>query len=836
MLFYTNVHCRGNNIYFRGYQDGKKINQKLPFKPSFFVLSNKASKFKTLHGENLEQLKFDSIGEARDFIKRYKDVNNFPIFGNTNYATQFISKVFPNNIEFDMSQMKIVTIDIETSTEYGFPDPRTGQEEILLITIQDFNTKEIISFGCKPFLVQKQNHTYVECADEFDLLRKFIDHLKEDYPDIITGWNVQLFDMAYLSTRITKVLGERALSECSPYKLIEEFEVPYAKGRTQLAYNWIGISVLDYMDLYKKFSFKVQESYSLDFIAKEELGKEKLKHGYSSFKDFYTKDWKLYVEYNVVDVELVDQLEDRMNLINLILTMAYDAKCNFFEIYSSVRTWDSIIYNALLKENVIVRNPIPVDPLLDRQIIGAFVKEPVPGKYDWVVSFDATSLYPSIMMTFNMSPETLVDGEKHLADDEKSIQKLLKHEVNTSGLLDKDLTMAANGQCFRRDVTGILPRLIEYYFNLRQIVKKDMIKAQQMYEETKDTIHMKHVTALNSKQMAAKILMNSLYGACGNVYFRHYDTRLAEGITMTGQFIIRYVATKLNEYLNKECGTTGIDYSFYSDTDSTYLTLGKLVERYFSNKTTQQKVDLIDTACEKSISVIIDKAVEDVSEYLNVYQRRISFKREVIAESGVWLAKKRYALNVHNAEGVVYDPPKLKVQGMEIVRSSTPASVRSALKDAVKIVLTRDEKALREFVVNMESTWHKLSYSEIAFPRSVNGVSQYRDKTTIYKKGTPIHVRGALIYNHLVEQKGLEKSYQKIQEGDKIKFLYLREPNPLGTNVITFNNGIPKEFGIEQYVDYEMMFEKAFLDPLNTLVQTVGWELKEKASLKGLFG
>jgi len=642
--------------------------------------------------------------------------------------------------------------------------------------------------------------------------------------------------MAYLSTRITKVLGDRALSECSPYKLIEEFEVPYAKGRTQLAYNWIGISTLDYMELYKKFSYKVQESYSLDFIAKEELGKEKIKHGYNSFKDFYSKDWKLFVEYNVVDVELVDQLEDRMNLINLILTMAYDAKCNFFEIYSSVSTWDSIIYNALLKDNIIVRNPIPVDPLVDRQIIGAFVKEPVPGKYDWVVSFDATSLYPSIMMSFNMSPETLVDGEKHLADEEKSIQKLLKHEVNTSKLLDKDLAMAANGQCFRRDVTGILPRLIEYYFNLRQIVKKEMIQAQKMYEETKDPIYMKHVTSLNSKQMAAKILMNSLYGACGNIYFRHYDTRLAEGITMTGQFIIRYVANKLNDYLNKECGTTGIDYSFYSDTDSTYLTLGKLVERYFSAKTTQQKVDLIDTACEKSISGIINKAVEDVSDYLNVYQKHISFKREVIAESGVWLAKKRYALNVHNAEGVVYDPPKLKVQGMEIVRSSTPASVRSALKDALKIVLTQDEKTLRQFVADLEARWFKLGYSEIAFPRSVNGVSQYRDKTTIYKKGTPIHVRGALIYNHLVEQKGLEMSYQKIQEGDKIKFLYLREPNPLGTNVITFNNGIPLEFGIEQYVDYEMMFQKAFLDPLNTLVETVGWQLKEKASLKGLFG
>ena len=834
-MFYTNVYGRGNYVYFRGIKDGKRVSQKIPFQPSLFVRSGKESKYKSLKGENLERIKFSSINEAKDFVKQYREVSNFPIFGNTNYSYQFISKLFPGEIEFDMSQMKIYTIDIETSTEYGFPDPRTAQEDVLLITIQDFNTKQITSFGCKPFLTEQQNVNYVLCKDEFDLLRQFVDFIKSAYPDIITGWNMQLFDIAYLSSRIQRVLGERALQECSPHGVIDQFEVPYAKGRTQLAFNWTGISTLDYMDLYKKFSYKTLESYALDFVATEELDKQKVKHNYGSFKEFYTKDWKLFVEYNIVDVELVDQLEVKMKLINLILTMAYDAKCNFMDIYSSVRTWDCIIYNALLKRNIIVHNPPPIDPASDRMIMGAFVKEPHPSKYDWVVSYDATSLYPSIMMTFNMSPETLLDGQKYLADDEKSIEKLINKEVKTAQLKKDDITMVANGQCFRKDFKGILPELIEYYFGMRQKVKKQMLEAQKRYSETGDEKFLEHVTSLNSKQMAAKILMNSLYGASGNVYFRFYDIRIAEGITMTGQYIIRYVAKKLNEYLNKESGTKDVDFSFYSDTDSTYLSLGNYVKKHFEGSK-KELAEKIDQFCETHLAKIIDNACKDVFEYLNVYQKRIVFKREIIADSGVWLAKKRYALNVYNSEGVVYDPPKLKVQGMEIVRSSTPASVRSALKESVGIVLTQDEATLKEFVRQLEEKWHKLPHPQIAFPRTVNNVGQYSDSNSIFKKGTPIHVRGALMYNKLIRDKNLDKKYQLILEGDKIKFLYLKEPNPLNTNVITFQASIPPEFDIDKYIDYEKMFEKAFLEPLNSLMQCVNWQIKEQATLEGLFG
>lgn len=836
MLFYTHVVVRGNNILFRGIKDGKRIKQKIPFEPTLFVRTGKQTPYQSLWGENLEKMKFISISEARDFIKKYQEVSNFPIYGNYNFVYQFINKVFPDTIEFDIKHVKIITIDIETSTDYGFPDPRSAQEQVLLITIQDFHTKQITTFGTYPYLPKQSNVTYVHCIDEMDLLRKFVNFIKQDYPDVITGWNSQLFDIAYLSSRIIRVLGSDALEDCSPWGIIRQHEVPFAKGRTQLAYEWVGTSILDFMDLYRKFSYKMVENYKLDTVAKEELNDEKVKHQYNTFKEFYTKDWELFVDYNIHDVVLVDRMEDKLRIINLIMTMAYDAKCNYIDIFSSVRTWDCILYSYLSKKNIIVHNPPSVDPLNDRQIMGAFVKEPKPAQYDWVVSFDATSLYPSIIMTWNMSPETLINGQKYLPDDEKSIVKLIEREFDTSSLHDEGLTMTANGQCFRKDRKGIFPELIEYYFDVRQQAKKKMLSAQTKYEETKDPVYLNEIASLNSRQMSAKILMNSLYGAMGNVYFRYYDIRVAEGITMTGQLIIRTVAKRLTDFINEECNTHGIDYSFYSDTDSTYITLGNYVTKHVPGRAKDQVVDVLDKYCAQKIEPTINDACEELNQYLNTYQKKIKFKREIIADRGIWIAKKRYAVNVYNSEGVSYEEPKLKVLGMEIVRSSTPAPVRKALKEAVSLALRADEDQLRDYVTDIEKKWSMLDPEEIAFPRGVNGVKEYSDPNSIFRKGTPIHVRGALIYNHLLDAKDLNKKYQKIQEGDKIKFLYLKEPNPLGTHVITFSGQLPPEFKLREYVDYETMFEKSFLEPLNSLLSCIGWKVKEQASLDGLFG
>ena len=322
MLFYTNILAKGNNVFFRGFKDGKRVSQKIDFKPSLYVKSNsKNTQYKSMWGEPLEKLNFDTISEARNFIKQYKDVENFHIFGNFNYGYQFINKVFPNTIDFDTSLLKIVTIDIETTTEFGFPDPRSAQEEIILITLQDINTHKLTTFGCGPYDVKKPNSEYIKCEDEFDLLRKFINFWKNDYPDVVTGWNCQLFDITYLSSRIMRVLGDKALNECSPWGFIRQYEVPTARNRTQLAFDWQGISVLDFMDLYKKFSYTMVENYKLDTVAYEELGEQKLKNPHATFKEFYTKDWDLFVDYNIRDVELVSALDNKRKIINLILTM-----------------------------------------------------------------------------------------------------------------------------------------------------------------------------------------------------------------------------------------------------------------------------------------------------------------------------------------------------------------------------------------------------------------------------------------------------------------------------------------------------------------------------------
>ncbi|NBP02343.1 MAG: DNA polymerase [Proteobacteria bacterium] len=755
-------------------------------------------------------------------------MENFPIFGNTNYAYQYITKTFPQEVEFDISSIKIYSIDIETSAEFGFPDVNNPSEEILLITIQDYNTKDITTFGVKPFVVSKTNHNYVRCKDEYDLLKKFIEFISSDYPHIITGWNIEFFDIPYLCNRIKKVLGEDSMKELSPWNVVNQREISRFKN-TETVFDILGVSILDYLDLYKKFTYTAQESYKLDHIAKIELGKEKLDYGeFDSFRMFYKNNWQKFVEYNVVDTELVDQLEDKMKLIELILTMAYDAKCNYVDVFSAVRTWDCILWNHLWKKNIVVHQRD--ESRRGRQIEGAFVQEPVPGKYDWVVSFDATSLYPSIIMQYNMSPETIMPQGIDV-----SVNGLLKKDYLLDTLKEDNLCMAANGYSFKTDKQGIFPEIVQKLFDDRQKYKKLMIAAQKKYEETKDKQYQKDIARYNNFQMARKIQLNSLFGAWGNEFFRFYDDRIAEGITITGQYIIRTVGKALDGYLNKVCNTNDFTYSFYSDTDACYITLDNLVKKFYNDVPPEKLVNILDIICSEKIEKVINKACDDLMSYTNAFERKVYFKREVIAERGIWVAKKRYALNVYNNEGVQYAEPKLKVMGLEIVRSSTPEPIREGLREAVKIALTKTELHLQKFVREFEEKFRELQPEDIAFPRSVNGVIKYNDRSSIYKQGTPMHVRGALLYNFYLSKEKLDKKYEMIREGDKIKFLYLKEPNPIGENCIAFVSSIPEELNLKKYADYDTMFSKSFLEPMTTILNGIGWSAKPKASLEGLF-
>jgi len=828
MKFYTSVNQYGNKILVRGINNGKTVQDKVEFKPSLFLKSKVPTKYKSLYGENLDEITFEDINEAKDYNKRYKDVENFEIFGNTNYAYQYITKNFPGEIEFDITQIKIWSLDIETSTELGFPDVRNPMEEVLLITIQDYASKNIVSFGVKKYNTTKENHQYIQCNSEADLLRKFIVYMSESSPNILTGWNIEFFDIPYLCNRICKILGDDNVRQLSPWNIVNSREFNRL-NRTELIFEIIGVSVLDYLDLYKKFTYTAQESYKLDHIAKVELGKEKLSYDeYTSFKEFYKNDWKKFVDYNVVDVELVDQLEDKMRLIELILTMAYDAKCNYVDVFSAVRTWDCILWNHLYNKNIIVHQR---EGKTSRQIVGAYVQEPVPGKYDWVVSFDATSLYPSIIMQYNLSPETQVKQNTK----DITVNNLLQQKYNLNDLKESNYCMAANGYSYTRTKQGLFPEIVQKLFDDRQKYKKLMLSAQSNYESTKDKKWQKEISKYNNFQMARKIQLNSLFGAWGNEFFRFYDSNIAEGITITGQYIIQTVGAALNSYLNKICGTTNYMYSFYSDTDACYITLDPLVQKFYKDQPKEKIVEILDKICKEKIEQAINKSCDKLAEYTNAFETKIYFKREVIADRGIWVAKKRYALNVYNNEGVQYTEPKLKVMGLEIVRSSTPEPVRDALRQAVKLALTSTEQKLQDYIREFEYNYRKLSPELIAFPRGVNGIDKYTDKAKIYKSATPMHVRGALLHNFYLKEKKIEKKYELIKEGDKIKFIYLKEPNIIKENCIGFIGVIPEEFKLIQYVDYDLMFEKSFLEPLTTILNGVGWNAKPQATLEGLF-
>ena len=831
--FYTNILQKGNKIFVREIINGIKDKHKANFNPKLYVKTDEQTKYKSLFNENLKEIEFNGIQEARDFIKGYEEVENFSVYGNTSYAYQYITENYPNEIDYDISNLTIFTVDIETSSENGFPSIENPIEQVLLITIQDNITKEIITFGLGDFDVNKIKHVngkdkfrYVKCDTEVELLNKFLEFWCLTQPDIITGWNVGLFDIPYLTVRIERVLGEERIKELSPWRVVNKREITI-NNREFLTIDLFGISVLDYLDLYKKFTYTAQESYKLDYIAQVELGQRKLETEHETFKDFYTNDWHNFVEYNIIDVELVDSLEDKMKLIELAVTMAYDAKCNFTDIFSAVRTWDCILYNHLWDKNIIVPPKMNHE---GRTIAGAYVKEPTPGKYDWVVSFDAASLYPSIIMQYNMSPETMANRGMAL---DSSPEMLLSGK--TYNFENNNVAMAANGYCYRKDMQGLFPEIVEKIFSERVFYKKKMIEAQREYEKTKDVQQSKLISKYNNIQMARKIQLNSLYGAWANQYFRFYDDRIAEGITLTGQYIIQYVGKALDNYLNKICKTENVEYTFYSDTDSCYVTLENLVNTLPKDIDKNKIATMLDTFAKEKISKILDKACEEISQQTNAYQNKMEFKREVIADRAIWVAKKRYALNVYDSEGVRYKEPKLKVQGLEIVRSSTPSSVREYLRDSVKMALTSTEKELQNFIKEIEDRFMKMEPEDIAFPRSANNLSKYHSSGSIYTKGTPLHVRGSLLYNYHVKKNNLDRKYETIKEGDKIKYLYLQEPNPIHENTISFIGKLPKELDLHRYVDYNTMFEKTFLDPMKTIMNCLGWNTRPIATLDDLF-
>jgi DNA polymerase elongation subunit (family B) len=845
--FYTNVSCIGNNILFKGIKNGKKIKTKIPYSPSLYVVSNKKTSFKNLEGQFLEEMSFDSIREARDFVEQYKEVENFKIFGNNRYEYDFISKSFPTIIEWDRDKIHVVNLDIEVGSENGFPNPDSASEPITAIACKFSQSENYYILGCGEYKKHKDNIIYYRCNDEYELVEKFLQLWGEKSPDIITGWNVKTFDMPYLVNRIRRLFDDNKTKLLSPWGLISE-RTTTVMTREIKYYEFVGISILDYLEMYRKFNTNgTAESFRLDHIANVELGERKLSYSeYDNLHELYRLDFQKFIEYNQKDVELVERLDEKLKLLDLALTLAYDSKTNYPDVFMQVRMWTEIIQNHLRSKNIFLE--VKRRDVNRTAFEGAFVKDPIVGMHEWVASFDLTSLYPSLIMMYNISPDTIIDASKYssaMRQCSVNVEKLLDQRIDTIFLKDEKVCMTPNNQFFSLAKKGFLPEIMESMFIDRQKYKKEMLSAQKEYEAIKSQPEKEDVKKLltnkisrfNNLQIAKKVSLNSGYGAIGSPYFFLFDVRQAEGITSAGQLAIRWIEKKINEYMNKVLKTENKDYVIASDTDSIYLNMSGLVNSVYKNKDadTSAKIKFMDRVCNEKIQPFIDSAYGELGDYINCFSQKMIMKREALADKGIWVAKKRYILNVYNNEGVQYDKPKLKIMGIEAIKSSTPASCRTKIIEALNLILRSTESEVQQFIENFRNEFRTLPVEDISFPRSVNGVNQYSDTKDIFKKGTPIHVRGSLIFNHTLQKLKLEKKYQKIREGEKIKFVYLKEPNKFGSHVISFLNSVPKEFDISKFIDYDTQFDKSFVEPLKLILDKINWKVEKISTLEDFF-
>ena len=842
MNYYTNVASVGNNILYRGVKQGRRVKYKIAYTPTLFLPSKKPTKFTTLDGEYLEPMKFENIREARDFVKRYEEVQNFKIYGNNSYAYAFIADEQKGMVDWKIEDLSIAVIDIEVGSENGFPDPYQANEPITAICIKYLNGQTTV-FGCGDYEL-RGDETYIKCEDEFNLCKKFLDFWQENCPDVISGWNIKFFDIPYLVNRFNKILGEDNTQKLSPWNFISSRKA-VVNNQELTAYEFVGVSTLDYIELYRWYApgGKSQESYRLDAIAQVELGEGKISYDeFDNLHALYRLNHQKFIEYNIKDVDLIFKLESKLKLIELGLTLAYDTKTNFEDIFAQTRMWDALIYNYLLDKNIIV--PPKEKKHKSSAFEGAYVKVPQVGLHHYVASFDLNSLYPHLMMQYSISPETLVETSDYTPEMREiimngvSVDKLLNKEVDTSKL--KNVTITPNGQFFRTDKQGFLPKMLEEMYVDRSKFKKMMIQAKKDYEVETDLNKKKElknkIARYDNLQLAKKVSLNSAYGALGSQYFRFYDLRMALAVTLAGQLSIRWIEKKLNDYLNKLLKTDE-DYVIASDTDSIYLRLGPLVNKVYSEKTDiNQIIAFMDRVCEDKIQPYIDQSYQELASYVHAYDQKMQMKREALANKGIWTAKKRYILNIYNNEGVQYKEPQMKVMGLEMIKSSTPAAIREKMKQSIKIMINGSEEDIHNFIEDFRVEFKKLPPEDISFPRGVNGLKEYSDSATLYKKGTPIHVKGAILYNHYLKQKNLTKTYPLIQEGEKLKFTYLKQPNPFKDMVISFPSRLPKEFELQDYVDYDMQFDKAFLEPIKVILDCMNWSTEKKNSLESFFG
>lgn len=831
--FYTNVISHKGKLLVQKYKDGKRVKEVIPYRPYLFM-SHQDGDYKTVYGDPVKKIEFDSIWNAREFTEKYKNVQGMNIHGFSTWEYQYIYHNFEPNA-YDGSLIRVGAIDIETDSSEGeFGDAATALKEVTAISLGLNGTMH--TFGMKDFdATAFPNTIYYKCKSEEQLLMKFLTVWQMLALDAISGWNIRGYDIPYLINRITRILGEEWAKKLSPWGLLTSREVMTSFG-VQKQWTIVGVADFDYKELYTKFQIPLKgrpESMSLNYICTQELGVKKLDYSeYGNLDELYKQNPQKFFEYNIRDTALIFDLDKKLNLIAIAIAFAYRAGINFSDIYGTVRPWDVMIHRYLMDRKIVA----PFDKITqkDFKIEGGHVKDPQNGLHRWPVSYDLASLYPHIVMQNNIGPETFVRKVNGIHSD-----KIMSGEIVPRTLLQDNETLAANGSIYRTDVKSFLAAIMEMLFAERQDFKRQMLVAKQKAIDAttpEEKLRWQFEQSKNDNlQHVIKILANGGYGALTNFYNRWCDPDNGEAITQAGQLSIKWAERAVNTKLNELMKTTGVDYVIAIDTDSLYITLEKYIDKLYPDQTDKRSIiHKIDDFCKSVLSPLINDAYEELAAYVNAKENRMSMKREALADVGIWTGKKHYILNVYNNEGVEYDTPQMKIVGIEAVRSSTPGAARERIKTAIDKIVAGSQSVLQDYVQQVREEFNTLPIDEIAFPRGVSDIEKWSSPSQLYEKGCPAQVKACIFHNALLKKLEV-RAFPPIKSGEKIKFVYVVKNNPYGIPIIGFASILPPQFGLEPYVDRRKQFEKGFLAPVQSITDAIGWNAEPTATLDKWF-
>lgn len=890
--FYLSVEQIGNVIHERFIDsNGTEQIRSTEYQPTMFhhAMAGTESPYRDIYDKVCVKKQFANIKDAKNWMQRMKDTG-MEALGMDDFRLAYISDSYRNEIDYDKDRIRVASLDIEV-TAPEFPDPREAKYAIDAITHYDsvedkFFVYDLVNDGLEEWCKSKVDENdipadvlerivYMPFGTEKALLSAYIKDWKQRTPAIVTGWNSDKFDMAYMITRYKHVFGPNVIRFFSPFGKVTEKTTTDDYGNEQLGYTILGVALMDGMDLYKKFSFTPQPSYKLDAIAESETGKNKVEYS-GALNQLRRSDHQTYITYNIGDVLRVLDIDGKRNFIELVMSVAYYAKINYPGVMSPLKTWDAIIYNSLREDKkVIPENRKHIKTPYD----GAYVKTPIISAYKYMVSFDYTSLYPMIIIQDNISPETIRGSF-----DARPMEEYI---AGTAPRPSDEFSCSPNGWMYTKEFKGVIPVEIEKVFKQRKMWKGRMTTAERNLEifkhyvehagdeafhhtfdfivpftdEDKATIARmnkgtlkaymklceKKISQCNTAQLNRKISINSLYGALGNEHFRYFDIRNASAITLFGQLAIQWTERKVNEYLTGLCGEEPTGYVKYADTDSLYVCMDKVIDKVGGEsrfKSDKQWIDFLDKFSSERMEPMIQKATNELCVYMNNMENKMYMDREIIAGpplgskglGSFWTAKKRYAANVWDSEGTRYEKPKVKIMGMETQRSSTPLAVKKFLKESIRRILQEGELSLQELYTQFEKEYKQLDYREIAGVSSANNISKWNDGAGFPIKGTPNHIKGALFFNR--HTRGID-GITPIQEGEKVMILPLHEKNPWQADCIAWPSGTRMPEAIHddmmKWIDYSGMFKKHVVSPLQTMTQACKIDYEKRASLADMF-